>query len=186
MSWFAKFLYLEFLFPVKDYFITLKLKEFLFDWVFPLFGCLAVYGCFFINISFKDTICFNGYVINSLAILIGFSITCLTILATSGNDNVKQLRDVEIDRKIGNKKLSLYQLIFITFSFVLIMEITTLVLNLLYFLIYSSLAEKKFFVIIFLIINFLLFHIIFLNIRNITNFYFIFWRKSSFFKIKNC
>lgn len=178
MKKFKEYLYLEFLIPIKDYFIVLKSHECIFDWGIPLiFSTLSYFLCIK-GLSLKNKIDFNGYVINFLAILIGFSITCITILFTSDSENVKQLRNSDTERKIGNKKINLFQLIFITFSFVLIMEFLTLVSILIYDLIYISEERHRFSSLFFVANILLLSNIIALNIRNISNFYFIFRKES--------
>ncbi|MBI9069955.1 MAG: hypothetical protein JEY94_00055 [Melioribacteraceae bacterium] len=171
----SKLLYLEFLIPLKDYLVTLKLKEIIYEWMIPIGISVYSYYCFFPCLSKQNFLDFNGYVINALAILIGFSITCITILSTSNNENIVWLKKKESERKIGNKNISLYQLIFITFSFVLFMEVFTLLFNLIYFLVFSSNlslgSENE----LFALNTTLVLNIVFLNIRNISNFYFIHW-----------
>lgn len=178
MKKFKKYLYLEFLIPIKDYFITLEAHEFIFDWVIPIVFSIISYFLFINCLSLKNKIDFNGYIINFLAILIGFSITCITILSTSDNENVKQLKISETKRRVGSKKINLYQLIFITFSFVLIMEISTLTFILIYDLIYISEKRQRFSDLLFVVNILLLSNIIALNIRNISNFYFIFKKEA--------
>lgn len=175
----GRVIYFDFLHPVKDYWVTLKLKEITFDWILPTILSLLSYFVILQNTKFEDLTNFNGYVINFLAILIGFSITCLTILSTSSNENVSLLKSYEIDRKIGNKRISLYQFIFITFSFALIMELVTLVFDLVYFLYYSSKEPKTHYDFYYAVNTLLMYHIICLNIRNVTNFYHIFWKDLS-------
>jgi hypothetical protein len=169
-------LYQEFAIPLKDYINTLKLKELTFDWIIPLIFAIAFYcsGKEFANISQ-----FIGNIINLLAILIGFSITSATILLSSNNENIRLIKNNLIDRKIDNKKISLFQLIYITFISAILIEIFVLLFNLsIYFcfeIIDISLIHKR--ILISIDIVFLL-SIFLLNIRNITNFYFVFWPKS--------
>ena len=171
------FLYLEFLFVIKDYAVTIKLKEFIFDWILPFIFAFLFRLLFLNNLCINQINDFNGYVINVFAILIGFSLTSLTILSTSNSNNINQLKENITERKIGGKNISLYQLIFITFSFGLLVEIFSLIFSLFYFL-FIKIGFSEFFIKnVFVFYLIFLIHIIFLNIRNITNFYFIFWKK---------
>lgn len=172
-----EYIYLEFLWPIKDYFCTLEKNEFVYDWIIPiLISCLAYFLC-------KNDLCYNqvatfsGYIINALAILIGFSITSITILATTDNERTKHLKSIKTRRTIGNEPISLYQLIFITFTFALIVEIILLIINILSSINIGVLQDISTRRLIFAINTILLFHVVFLNIRNITNFYHIFWTK---------
>ena len=174
-----KILYLEFFIPIGDYFSTIKKNEIIFEWLIPLLLSIGFYFGLSSEMSFEKIVEFNGYVINSLAILIGFSITCLTILSTSNNHNITELKNGMSERKIGNKNICLFQLIYITFSFSLFMELFTLTYDLMYYLLYSAVTEKIFAKATFTVSIFLVFNIIFLTIRNITNFYLIFYKQES-------
>lgn len=167
----SKYIYLEFLQLVKDYFVTLKKKELFFEWFIPLIIGLIFY--FFSNINNNELHNFIPTIVNVLAILVGFSIATITILSTTSSQNVNNLKKIISDRKIGNKQINLYQLIMITFSFILFIEIILLIFNLLICLFSISLYYK----ILFGINIFFMLHILLLNIRNITNIYFIFYRE---------
>ncbi len=173
----GKVLYLEFLFPISDYFSTLKFRELAFDIILPLILSTCAYSFFLkdSNINgLKDTI---GYIVSLLAILIGFSITCITILSTNTSKNVEEMRETITGRKIAGKGVSLFQLIITTFVFALLIEFFALMLNLGYALLYKTSCADKYIEIYYAIDVFLFSHIFFLNIRNVTNFYFIFWSK---------
>ncbi len=172
-----KLIYLEFLFPVKDYFLSVNLREGIFDWVVPLFVSSVLYFVVIKNLSMQIILSIAGYYINVLAILIGFSITCLTVLTTSNNENIKDLREQRIERKIDGIKISLYRLILITFSFALCIELLSLLLNILYCLIYSTKNIRNYSKAFFSFNLMLLLAVIAINIRNIVNFYFIHFRK---------
>lgn len=110
-------------------------------------------------------------VITLLSILVGFTISSIAILATT-SEKLNQ----ETERVIGNKKINLYQLSNIIFIFALFSEVLTLILNLSAVVLISydvkSIIDH---LNILVAINIVLIsHILFINIRNITNFYFIF------------
>lgn len=172
----GKCLYLEFLVPVNDYIETLKPKEALFDWLLPF--VLSVFCYSFI--SYKkialDLDCIIGPIVNFLAILIGFSIACISVLSTSDNDNIKKLKEERSTRKTGDNQISLYQHILITYIFSVIIELSCLLLNLTFLFAKQLVSIDAFNVFLYSVDVFLLAHIVFLNIRNVTNFYFVFWK----------
>ena len=166
------YVYLEFLFQVNDYFETLKLKECVFDWGVPAALSLLFFWAFHDKLRVEYIGEFVGYVINILAILIGFTITSLTILATGNNQTIAELKAFITKRRIGGRKISLYKLTYITFSFNLLMETLLLLGSLLFFMVIKFGANEKILKWLFLPYGIILLQIIFLNIRNITNFYF--------------
>lgn len=171
----SKFFYLEFLIPLKDYFCSLSFKEFLFEWVIPLIVSIILFYTILPKINLTIILNFNGYLINALAILIGFSITTITILSTSSNKNIDHLKEKKSARIIDGRKISLYQLVFINFSFVLFIEFFAIIYNLLFYLIFSASCLTDYSHILFSINIFIVSHIVLLNIRNIANFYLIHW-----------
>lgn len=175
MNILPKLFYFEFLIPIKDYFYTINKKEFIFEWLYPIILSICIYFIILPGLTIEHILNFNSYLINALAILIGFSITTITILSTSSNKNIDSLKVKQSERKLDHQKISLYQLIFITYSFVLIMEFLAILYNLSYYLVYSSTFLVKYSKVTFSINIFLILHIILLNIRNIVNFYFIHW-----------
>lgn len=170
-------MYLHFTIPFKDYFCTLKFKEISFEWILPLILAYSFSFYLVTEINYKDVTDFSGLVINVLAILIGFSLTCLTVLVTSSNPNIEQLKVTPSKRKLGNKNINLHRLMLITFVFSIFMEIILMILNAVYLLIFKN-GSSTFSPKVLLFINlFLLLNILFLTIRNITNLYFVFYRK---------
>ena len=172
-----KLFYTEFLLPIKDYFSTLKLNEFIFEWFVP--GLLSVLIYLYIIDTLKpETIKqINGYVINCLAILIGFSVTCLTILSTNSSKNVEDLKDVYSERYIDGHKVSLHQLIIINFIFLLVIEFFNLIYNLSFVIFVNTSFATKYMAEFYSFSIFITAHVIFLNVRNVTNFYLVFTRQ---------
>ena len=124
----SRYIYLEFLQLVKDYFATLKKNEFLFEWGIPIIVSVIFYFFSKTNLQeFSETLLI---IINVLAILIGFSIATITILSTTSSKNVNDLKKILSERKIGGQRITLYQLMMITFSFMLFIEIFLLIYNL--------------------------------------------------------
>lgn len=173
----GKILYGEWLIPVIDYFRTLKKKEFYYEWVTPLLVA------FFVSFSYRylgnvETALskLRDILPDTLAILIGFTITCITVLVASSSKTIDLLKITETnDRKISNKKVSMFQWFLILFIYVLVAQIFLLI-----FIFFSSyvltIYKTTFLVYVSLFIKtFLILHILLILIRNITNFYFIFF-----------
>ncbi len=167
-------LYVEFLFPIIDYARTLKLNEFLFDIALPFL--IAIVARYFIvkndcTIIVESADSLFKTVITLLSILIGFTVSSITILASTGS----KIEEKMTDRHIGKTEINLYQLTNIFFTFALFSEVFTLVVNLISVIMLSyniqivqtHLNELVVFDL------FLLSHILLLNIRNMSNFYFI-------------
>jgi len=177
-----KLFYTEFLIPINHYFLTLNKKEATFDLIIPiLLGIIGLlFGLIFhISIDQNKSIEFIKILITLLSILVGFSITSLTIIAST-TKLTDTLMSVTTERKVGNTILNLYQLMNITFIFSIFSEIFTLFLNLCTLLFIS--IDINFIInhinSIILINIILITHIFLIIIRNVTNFYFVFHKAS--------
>ncbi|MFN5516056.1 MAG: hypothetical protein ACK5CA_15285 [Cyanobacteriota bacterium] len=171
-----KYIYLEFLTPIKDYITTLKKREFVFEWFVPFIMALLIYVFFLEKGSYKESIKqLNGYIITFLGILIGFSMTSVTLLVTSNSKNIERLQGTQTERRVETQLINLYQLVLINFVFVLMMEIFTLLINLIFSLVDTVSNKPKEIWMYFYTVNvFLLLNIVLLSIRNTTNIYFVF------------
>lgn len=168
-----KILYTEFSYPIEHYFSTVESNEFIFDILLPFIISSVAAVVLFTKqgtIVPSDASEFFKTVITLLSILVGFTISNITILAAT-SDKLTILST----KKIKNKQVNLYQLMNINFIFVLFSEVATLIINLISVLLISysiGFFEDNINWIIIIDI-FLLSHIFLLNIRNITNFYFV-------------
>jgi len=172
-----KLFYFEFLLPIADYFKTLKFNEFIYEILVPFAVAVVVYFKLLCPPFISGISEYFSSILTLLAILIGFSIASLTIFASNSSSNIEDLKEAMSERKIKGEKISLFRLIIITFIFALIMEFVGLIFNLSYGLLFKTGHFKNFIEEYYAINIFLLLHIFLLNIRNITNFYFIFYRK---------
>jgi hypothetical protein len=173
-------LYGEWLVPIVDYFRTIKRKEVCFEWIVPLLASTLVITTFLIlGDSVKAISKLRDILPNTLAILIGFTITSLTVLIASDNQNINRMKATQTNnRKIGNHIISLYQLLLINLVYVLFIQLFLLIFIffvgfILHFFDYKFLVNTFLFIETFSILQILL-----LLIRTITNFYFVFYRSS--------
>jgi hypothetical protein len=176
----GRVLYGEWLVPIVDYFRTIKKKEVYFEWLVPFLASVLVISTFLVlGDSDKAISKLRDILPNTLAILIGFTITSLTVLIASDNQNITRMKTTLTDnRKIGSHTISLYQLLLINLVYVLFIQLFLLV-----FIFFVGFI-LHFFNIMLLVNLFLFFEtftilqIIFLLIRTITNFYFVFYRST--------
>jgi hypothetical protein len=175
----SEVLYSEYLIPIYDYIASQDARERIFDVIVPIVFASVVYFVFLAGTTIQSVALSSilGYTINLLAILIGFTITCVTILTSSSSQSVDLMKKEKSDRKSREgKAMSLYHLILVNFAHVLLMEVFTLGVTLLYS-IASSVNRLMGYSAIFLgLTTFLLLHVLVLNVRNITNLYFVLWR----------
>lgn len=121
----GKSLYFEWLIPLVDYFKTLQKKEFIFEIAMPLIISIIVTCIYHYNNLVNIALSKMGNILPTvLAILIGFTISSISIIITSNNEN----RNVESYRELDSKPILLYQYMLIMLIYVLIQEIINLVL----------------------------------------------------------
>ncbi|WP_305462005.1 hypothetical protein [Photobacterium leiognathi] len=166
-------IYYEYIFPIKDYFSITKRNELFFEWGLSLFFAVILYFFVYSNIEITELKNAASLIVNCLAILVGFSITCLTILASASEENILDLKKTMTERVLDNREISLYRLLVVNFIFLLILELLSLLCNFIFISISSLDIFKEFAALIYGAITIFTFVIFLLNIRNITNFYFI-------------
>lgn len=160
-------MYTEFKYLIKDYFSTLRFKEFVFEWIFPfILGSIALVILYLNDGNSQPD--FDSAFITLLGILIGFSIAMLTVITTSSNKNIDRIKKEETKYIIDNVKVTLFRLFVINIGYSIIMEIFLLIFNIFIPIILCSHNIYTFSFSVFLII-----HILFVNVRTVTNFYFI-------------
>ncbi|WP_044481499.1 hypothetical protein [Paenibacillus antibioticophila] len=172
----AKF-YGEWLIPVVDYYTTVKKNERNYEIIFPfLIAIVVIVVYYFFGDSLRALVKLRDILPNALAILIGFTISCITILVSSDNDTIRYLKETSSEGRIVRKKLiSMYQWMLITFVYILIVQV--FLLAFIFFVAFvlqmsknNAFIATSLFVEVYFILNILL-----LLIRSITNFYFVFF-----------
>lgn len=173
----GKIIYGEWLYPIVDYYATLKRNERNYEIILPLIvSGLSVLIYFLYGDSFRAIMKLRDILPNALAILIGFTISCVTILVSSDNATIKFLKDkLSNDRLVRNKIISMYQWMLITFVYILIVQV--FLLTFIFFIAFIlQIHQSQTFLSISLFIEvYTILHILLLLIRNITNFYFVFF-----------
>lgn len=165
-------MYLEYLVLIFDYFKTLSKKNFLFEICIPItlgigVGCVLNYFPDYINTSrFID----NS--INIIGVLLGFTLAIITFFVASDNPNIDKTKKYITKHRIGKKNISLYRLLIINYSYLIIIEATICLGFLVGGLFYLTLSPCYQIIIKSIYIT-LVTHVFLLTIRSITDLYFV-------------
>jgi hypothetical protein len=125
------------------------------------------------NIEAAKTVINNS--VSILGILVGFSISMFTLLNTAANPNIDKIKKIETGKFSFGKPIYLFDLLLVSMIYVIIGESLVLIFNLLFSFFFSLCTLKG--KIAFGIDVFFFTHIIFTNIKTISNFYFILSKK---------
>lgn len=170
-------MYLEFLLLTFDYFKTLNKKKIVYEWILPLLFAL-ISALLFSKLDFEVYSKFKDSSLDILGVLLGFSIAIITILVTGSGKNLEEIKNTFTEIKINGKKISLYDLILINFSYSVIMEIL-LIVGCLILPIINKICEfsSNIKIVLYSVMVFIVLHILLLTLRNITDFYLIITKK---------
>lgn len=170
---------IEFLLLAADYFRIIKRRDFLLDWLMPI---LFSFSYFYLNLDNckinEIASSISSTSISLLGVLVGFSIAVITLLITANTKNIEEIKELVAGQINQYRSVSLFDLMIITYTYSVIMEIILIIFNLFLpaFVINSIGYNNK---ANFLISINMLFisHVLFVTIRNVTNFYFILIKK---------
>lgn len=171
-------MYKSYLILINDYFFSLK-KNIRFDVFTPLvisifLGFLLFYNKINLDKSFISNI------LSVLGILAGFSITAITILTSTSNNSIDELKRRLTGITIDGIEISIFRRLYIIISYSVLMCLLTVILNTIGYLIpWSEVCSKLLVCILKAFDLFIILHIFFLNIRNITSLYFIFFNETN-------
>lgn len=176
-SSFSDIIYLEWLYPIRDYYKSSELKELIFDVFVPI---LLSVGIYLISL-YRDAVTVTADKLASMlfsvtSVLIGFSIMLVTILLTSGGDGINELKNRVVKKQLYGKNITLFQKLHIQFIYSLVTEVLLLLVILFFYFMHDTLeiySKDGYFIMIFV---FGILNILFSLIREITNIYFSFYR----------
>ncbi len=170
-------MYLEFLLIVNDYFKTLNKKYVFFEWGLPFVIAILIFYLFNGFQILEPAKKFIDTSITLLGIFVGFSITVITLLNTANNDNVQEIKKSITEVTIGGRKITLFQLLLVNMTYSVVVEIISIIFNLCLPLFLFKISCNALKIILSLDL-FLILHILMLTIRNITDFYFILFKRT--------
>ena len=136
-------MYLEFLLLIADYFRTVSKRIFYFEWLFPFLIGIGIFLLLFFGKSTSATAIFKDNAINLLGILVGFSITIITILTTGQGQNLDDIKNRKTKIKINKKKITLFRLLLINFTYSVIIEVVLIIVCLIYPLLVGNVEFNK-------------------------------------------
>lgn len=172
-------IYLEWLYPIKDYFISSYKNEILFEIIMPIIISTIVTGICMIHNNVSLVVMNLADVLITLtSILIGFSVMLVTLLLTSGGEGVKKLKEKTLKKKLYNKEISLYQKLHIQFVYSLVSEIFLLISIMLFYFIQSIIGNGIWQCIFLLGFITVILNILLSILRGITNVYFSYYSET--------
>lgn len=172
----GRVLYFEWLFPVKDYYITTSKNEIVFEIITPLaVGIVIALASVCLDVLEDATEELSEVLITLLSMMIGFSIMLITLLLTSGGDGIDSLKTKMIENVRIKAPISLFQKLHIQFCYCLISEIFLLIFVLVYK--FVALIQEKTGILIFFLVVFvaMTLNILLSIVRGITNVYFVYY-----------
>lgn len=174
----GKYIYMEWLIPVKDYYCSIRKNEFVFEIIIPLLTSLI---CVYTYCEKRKLlIALDGLselLPTAISILIGFTVLLITLLLTSSSNNVERLKRMETKKVLHKKTISLYQGLHIQFSHSLFSEIFLLLL-VFFYLFLKGIGLPHFISIIILLAEiYLILNILLSLLRGISNVYFSFYNE---------
>jgi len=113
-------MYFEFIFVIGDYISTLTKRVALYEWGIPV-----VLGITSGVLSYLKDANLLYNVIQSavpiIATLLGFTLAALTLFLT-GNSKIEDTKKYMTEKKVSGKRISLYKLIVISYSYLILIE----------------------------------------------------------------
>lgn len=170
----GKYVYGQWLIPIVHYFKTLKCNEFIYEFIVPLV-CAIFATILYSNVDLTThaLLKLKEVLPNALAILIGFTIMCITLIATTESANVQEIREKKSERILGSKRISIFRWLLVIFSYSLIAEVGLLIYVFFVAFIMGLIYSDIFYSFLLIIEIVYLLHILLLIIRSITTLYMI-------------
>lgn len=172
----GKYVYTEWLFPIKDYYCSIHRNEVFFEIVIPLICAgFCSYSYSLVDKVFQALNGLSNLLPTAISILIGFTVMLITLLLTSSGDSMEKIKNTTTDKELYGNAISLYQGLHIQFSHSLFSEITLLLVIFIY-LFWKGLGMPSGIAVVFLGIEvYLTLNILLSILRGITSLYFSFY-----------
>ncbi len=166
-------MYFEFLFVIFDYFSTLTKRIAVYEWGVPLI--LGVTSGI-LSYTNDGNLLYNVIqgAVPIIATLLGFTLAALTLFLT-GNSKIEETKKFMTSRNVYGKRISLYKLIVISYSYLIIIE-TILCVGYYIGALFSFLNQQYISVVLNIIFVTLMLNVLFSTIRCITDLYFVITR----------
>ena len=172
----GKYVYTEWMIPVRDYYGSIRKNEVAFEIIFP--AVCAIGGTFWyyrIGKLFAALDGLSDLLPTAISILIGFTIMLITLLLTGNGENMNKLKTTMSHKLLYGKKVNIFQGLHIQFTHSLFSEIVLLLLVFAY-LFWSGIGMFVKVAVIFLTIEiYLILNILLSILRGVTSLYFSFY-----------
>ena len=163
----------EFLILIYDYFSISK-KHLIFDLAIPLLLTIILALFAYRTIVFNNS--YLGQIITLLGILAGFNTAVVSILTSTSNHNIDRLKEKFSGNRISGRKISLFQELYVYISYSILISFIVITICIFgYLLPFHKILTTSIFSFFGFTSVFLIVHIMFLNIRNISFLYFTFF-----------
>lgn len=166
-------IYGEFFLLIGAYIKTAERKEFFFDSIIPIFIAISLYyvqqNCIE---SVEKGSSFLTTALTFISIILGFTIASITIILTSNSKNIQETKETPSKKKFFSD-LNLYQALLIPFFYIALISFFELIFGAISFI--FKLADNS---IIYAMNIFLVLHILFVAIRNLTNLFLVVFKKN--------
>ncbi len=167
-------MYIDYILIFIDYLRTLRKRNAIFEILLPIItsfwiAYLIIRKGFIIN--YVEVI---DKIINVEGVLVGFSITTITFLTTASNDKITELKNKPTDKFLSGKNLSLFDIMIINYTYMLILQIIILIVSLFlpsFIGLWNISYTTK--VILFTFLMCLVLHNFLILIRNVSDIYFV-------------
>lgn len=163
----------EIFLPVRNYWESKDCQQLIFDIAFPfLLSIVVIVFCSIFNCTEYSVAKLGDVLINVLAILVGFCISAIAILASASKEKIEHLSSKERSGcKANGNIINYYQYLLLILSYTLMVTIGLILiifLSKLIFIVFTTDFLYSFFLIIYV---FLMLHIFALIVRGIATLY---------------
>ncbi|MBR0272765.1 MAG: hypothetical protein IJQ59_01565 [Bacteroidaceae bacterium] len=164
---------MEFLFVILDYFSTLTKRIAFYEWGGPfVIGVTSGVLSYIHDTDLLYEIIQNA--IPVIATLLGFTLAALTLFLT-GNSKIEEAKSFMTEKKISGVKISLYKLIVISYSYLILIE-TLLCIGYYIGSLFPYVTNTYICVVANTLFIILMLNVLFSTIRSITDLYFVITR----------
>ena len=171
----GRLVYGEWLIPIVHYYKVIKKNEMIFEVAIPVI--IAIFSTLLYTLNNNIIIAINKLeemLPNVLAILIGFTISCIAMLTSADLNQIPALK-FETDRRVKqNEKITLHRLMLINFTYSLIIQVFFLIGIFVAAYLVSMIKSNILYHIILVIEVFATILVLLILIRMITNLYCIY------------
>lgn len=167
-------MYKSFFILINDYFLSVR-KNVIFDIILPfIIACISGFLLSHDFLYLDQT--FLSNVLSVLGIIAGFSVTAITMLTTSDSDNIMRLKSKKTNIVIDGLEINVFRRFYILISYSVLISFIAILINTIGYLVPWSKIISNGWVIVLKSLNlWLILHIFFINIRNITSLYFVYF-----------